>query len=400
MRLLVVVSRNPFPPRTGSSIVAYNCMKYLSKSHSLSLVCLQSAKDSVEVPGFAESAEFVYHRQVPRSVRIWQRRFDKLAGIPSSVSDVQSKAMIVKVREAIERGNFDAILLFEMNAIQYCPPSWYHKIVVNIEDPPSIKLSRITELPIWSSWQRLNLSLVAQITRHYEKQHLPGMGKVILLSEADMQDMQEQGGYDNLGVVSYGIDKTPENTILGYESRTEGMIVYSGNMFHPPNVDGALYFLENIFPVVLQEYSTATLWIVGTDPDMRIRKKATRFGEHVVITGRVDQVSGYLRRARVSICPVRLKIGCQTKILEALSCGTPVVTTSAGNSGIQGSSGKELWVEDEPIAFAGRVVALLRGENWRGLSEEGRRLVEARFSWERSGMALEQHLRGVQKAIE
>ena len=122
------------------------------------------------------------------------------------------------------------------------------------------------------------------------------------------------------------------------------------------------------------------------------------FGEHVVITGRVNDMSEYLQRAKVSICPVRLKIGVQTKILEALSWGTPVVTTSAGNSGIGGCSGSELWVEDELNLFASRVVSLLRGENWQRFSEEGRKLVDERFSWERSAMELEQHIVRIQTA--
>jgi glycosyltransferase involved in cell wall biosynthesis len=108
----------------------------------------------------------------------------------------------------------------------------------------------------------------------------------------------------------------------------------------------------------------------------------------------------YLRRAKVSICPVRLKIGVQTKILEALSWGTPVVTTSAGNSGIGGCSGSELWVEDEPNIFASRVVSLLRGEGWNQLSEKGRKLAENGFSWERSAMAIEQHIRRIQIASD
>jgi glycosyltransferase involved in cell wall biosynthesis len=140
------------------------------------------------------------------------------------------------------------------------------------------------------------------------------------------------------------------------------------------------------------------LWIVGAEPDMRICATAVCFGEHVVITGRVNNMSEYLQRAKVSICPVRLKIGVQTKILEALSWGTPVVTTSAGNSGIGGCSGRELWVEDESNIFASRVVALLRGENWHRLSEGGRKLVEERFSWELSAMELEQHIVSIQTA--
>jgi glycosyltransferase involved in cell wall biosynthesis len=303
-----------------------------------------------------------------------------------------------RVTELMERDKFDAILLYELAAVQYCPPAYYKKLVVNIEDPPSIKARRTKGLPVCSLWKKIKLSVHARLTEHYEKGILPKVAKVVVLSEEDAKDMRKEGKYDNIGSVSYGINKQPTEKIVSFEERTEGMIIFSGNMFHPPNVDGALFFLRHIFPLVLQEYPAAILWIVGAEPDKRIRDAAACFGEHVVITGMVKDISEYLRRAKVSICPVRLKIGVQTKILEALSWSTPVVTTTAGNSGIGGCSGSELWVEDEPNIFAGRVVALLRGEGWHQLSEKGRKLVEERFSWERSAMELEQHLVSIQTA--
>ncbi len=400
MKLLVVMSHTPFPPRTGSGVVAYNSMKYLSRNHALTLLCSQGDDDQAGQPEFVEKAEFVSRKVLSPFVRKWRNRLGVLAGTPASFSDVKSHEMRKRVHAVLEQGDFDAVLLFEMNAIQHCPSSWYRRIVVNIEDPPSIRLSRFMKLPIWPAWQKLRFLFIRVITRRYEQRYLPGMGKVILLSQADMEDMKKERGFENLGVVPYGIDKVPEGSIPGFGDRARGMIVFSGNMFHLPNVDGALHFLRHVFPGVLRDYADAVFWIVGADPDVRIRRAAAQFGNHVVVTGRVTSVPEHLQRAVVSVCPVRLQIGCQTKILEALACGTPVVTTNAGNSGIRGRSGLEMWVEDDPGTFAARVVALLRGENWRALSEAGRQFVETTFSWERSAGTLEQHIAAVRASFD
>lgn len=398
MKLLIVMASCPFPSQVGSAIVAYNNIKEISKNHSIYFICFDAPKERGDFDKFVVQIEVVRSKKVPRLIQLFRNVFYMLFGIPAFITASKSHEMQTLVKDLIERNKFDALLLYEISAIQYCPPSIYNKMIVNIENPQSINLNRIRRLPIWSLWQKVKLFVHARLTERFENRYLPKMAKVLLLSEADMQDMREQGGYDNIGCVSYGVNKRSIKEIVGYEGRSEGMIIFSGTMFHPPNVDGALFFLQQIFPVVLQEYSTAILWIIGAEPDMRIRDAATCFGEHVVITGRVNDMSEYLQRAKVSICPVRLKIGVQTKILEALSWGTPVVTTSAGNSGIGGCSGNELWVEDEPNIFASRVVSLLRGEDWQQLSEEGRKLVEERFSWERSAMELEQHIVRIQTA--
>jgi glycosyltransferase involved in cell wall biosynthesis len=395
MRFLVVMSRSPFPPETGSAIVAFNTIKHLSKHHTIDFMCLQPTDGLVELPNFVNKAEFVCQRQATNFVKLFHKTLGMLAGVPPSISACMSKDMRVRVQEVIEHVEFDAILLFEIHAIQYCPPFSYNKMIVNIEDPQSIKLSRMVVLPVWSFLQKLKLLFKKKITESYERRVLGKIMKVLMLSAADMRDMEELGGYDNLGVVSYGINTVSIENVLSYEVRNEGMIIFSGNMFHPPNVDGALYFLQQIFPLVLQGYSTAKLWIVGSDPDIRIRDAAVCFEEHVVITGRVINMAENLQSARVCICPVRLKIGVQTKILEALSWGTPVVTTSAGNSGIGGSSGSQLWVEDEPYRFASRVVELLRGEGWSRLSEQGKKLADKHFSWENSTEQLNKHIQSL-----
>lgn len=106
----------------------------------------------------------------------------------------------------------------------------------------------------------------------------------------------------------------------------------------------------------------------------------------------MPDIRPYLQEATVSVCPVRLKIGTQTKILEALACATPVVTTSAGNHGICATSGKHLYVADNPEEFADRVIELLKGDRWNELSQNGRRFVQENFTWSGSGLKLERIL--------
>lgn len=390
MRILVVMTKYPFPPLAGSLIVGYNSMKYLSKHHVIDFISFQP-RGLVHPAEFVEQVELVFQKKVSRFT-MWIRYLSyMLAGIPSSVSAFASRQMKEKVKYAIERGKYDVFLLFEMGAIQYFPPHYYNKLIVNIEDPQSIKLSRMRRLLVCSLWQRTRLFVLARLTASYEDKLLPRMAKVLLLSASDLNDMRELGGYDNLSYMPYGVELRESAEITGFENR-ERAIIFSGNMFHPPNVDGALLFLRDIFPLILEQYPSAILWIVGADPDNRIYEAATKFGTQVLITGKVDDLADYIKRASVSVCPVRLKIGVQTKILEALSWGTPVVTTSAGNSGVAGVSGTHLWVEDDPQMLAKRVVELLQGLGWSKLSIEGRRLVAERFSWEGSVRQLEQYL--------
>lgn len=395
MHLLTVLRYNPFPPRAGSALVAYNSLKQLSQIHDIDILCLNDTNSKIEIPDFIKKIEFIYQKQKTGINRLIYILFFLCLGIPPIISEYRSKKLQKRVSEVLKENTYNAILLFEMNAIQYCPKNYYNKIIVNIEDIQSLKSRRMASLSVLSFWQKIKKIISGKIIEHYEKRTLPKIHKVLVLSESDMNEMQQYWSYENISVMPYGVDIVSPDLIPDFYNRTMGMIVLTGNMFHLPNVDGTIYFLKTIFPKILQECPRAKLWIVGAEPDYRIYQVAAPFNESVIITGKVKSISEYLQKAMVSICPIRLKIGVQTKILEALSWGTPVVTTSSGNSGISGISGFELWEEDDPHMFSKRVVELLNGKHWLQLSDNGRKLIEKKFQWHNSINQLNKYIESI-----
>jgi|ERR1700733_1881875 len=391
LKLLILVAHYPIPPRAGSTLIAYNQILQLAKSHSVRFVCCDVEKEREIDPTFPE-VEFVLRKD-----HSWYGRcLDMLRGRSWILSRVRSPEMQLRVAEILSEGqDYDGIILYELPVLQYCPPDALERVVLNIEDPQAIKYRRMSRIPTLSLVRRARCLISSLIARRYESTMLSRLGAVVALSESDVRDMRDAMGLRNADCVPYGVRQPPNREILALHERTEGMIVFSGNMHHPPNVDGGLYFLREIFPHVLTHYPSATLWIVGADPDVRLLTATARFGTNVVVTGKVDDISTFIRKAKVSICPIRLKIGVQTKVLEALSWGTPTVVTSAGNSGVGGISGETLWVADNALEFADRVVSLLRGQEWKSMSDKGRSFVAEHFSWERSAKILEQCIYGI-----
>jgi len=162
------------------------------------------------------------------------------------------------------------VLLFDMSAVRYVPRSAYGKLVVNVEDPQSIKLRRMAPLPVWSHWQRAKLRILTWLARREELRTLPRMARVLLLSQADLDDMRADLGINNLSQVSYGVTQPDAAAIPGLGAR-ERVIIYSGSMYHPPNVDGALWLLNEIFPLVLRHSPNARLQIVGANQSASAR---------------------------------------------------------------------------------------------------------------------------------
>jgi len=171
--------------------------------------------------------------------------------------------------------------------------------------------------------------------------------------------------------------------------------MFLGNYPHDPNRDAVIWFYEEMWPLIKREVPEVRFYVVGKDPTPDLRELARR-DPAVVVTGTVDDVRPYFERSKVFVCPVRIGGGFRGKILEAMSMGLPIVSTSLGAEGVPAESGGQMFIEDDPEAFAHRVVELLRNEGLcRRLGDEARRMAVDCFSWEKGVELLEQVLEEV-----
>jgi glycosyltransferase involved in cell wall biosynthesis len=86
---------------------------------------------------------------------------------------------------------------------------------------------------------------------------------------------------------------------------------------------------------------------------------------------------------------LRLGVGIRGKILEAWGMAMPVVATSVASSGLRFENGESLLLADEPDAFAGQIVSLLRDPRRRDqLGRAGRKAAEQFYGWDAAAAEL------------
>lgn len=159
-------------------------------------------------------------------------------------------------------------------------------------------------------------------------------------------------------------------------------ILFLGAMHRPPNIEGVRYFFERVWPAVKRQVSGAQFWVAGGGIPQQLREDLSR-DPQVRVAGFVARPEGLYKSAAVFVAPVLAGGGVIVKILDALAAGVPVVTTSYGNEGILAKDGRDIFVADDPGAFASSVVRVLRDAALRrNVEESGRRFVEANFSAE------------------
>ncbi|WP_419730033.1 glycosyltransferase [Lichenicola sp.] len=157
-------------------------------------------------------------------------------------------------------------------------------------------------------------------------------------------------------------------------------ILFIGGFDHTPNVDAALWLVQDIMPLVWQERPETTVWIVGNVPPDSVKALESK---RVRVTGFVPDLDPYMQRARVSLSPLRYGAGVKGKIVTSLQAGVPVVTTPCGNEGIQLRDGRDALIGETAAELADAALRLLRDpELCDRLVRSGADVVRTRFSKE------------------
>lgn len=157
-------------------------------------------------------------------------------------------------------------------------------------------------------------------------------------------------------------------------------IVLCGGFSVYRNCEAAIWFAREVLPRVQAAVAGVEFWIVGSSPPPEVRQLAEQPGVHV--TGTVEDIRPYYARAAVSVAPYRYGEGTKLKVLEAMACAVPVVSTRIGCQGIDVRDGEHLLVADTAETFAGRVIELLCNAVKRAeIGARGRLLIEQEYAW-------------------
>ena len=157
-------------------------------------------------------------------------------------------------------------------------------------------------------------------------------------------------------------------------------LVFSGKMSYHANVSMVKYLVAEIMPRIWAKRPNIRLVIVGKDPtaDVRVLNTDTR----ITVTGTVDDIRPYLWKATVAVVPLVYGAGIQNKILEAMACETPVVTTSKTLSSLGVTPGNEVLVADGADEFSNAVVRLLDDNRQQlEVGTAGSKYVHNHHSW-------------------
>lgn len=392
MRVLMLTPYLPYPPVSGGRMRTVNLLKHLHEDHEITLMCfgrpeetafdtspLQEYCDVTVVPrdpspGTLKAALLSLTTIKPVTMRLYgteamQEAVSRwLADSTPDVIHVESFYMMQNLPD-----DLDVPVLLSEPAIEYLVWSQHAKVAQPWFVRPGIGLEAI-KMRWWEprAWKRADaVGAMSEVDAEVIRNTVPGAHVVLTPNGVD---------------VSYF---TSDDTV----ERDCRTAVYMGDYKYFPNTDAAVYFAEEIMPLVKAKHPDFHLTLIGKGPTREVLALA---GDDVTVTGLVDDTRPYLQSSAVFICPLRSGSGTRFKLMEALACGCPVVSTSLGCEGLGAVDGEHMLIRDEAQAFAQAIVDILENPSLGAeIGRKGRAWVVEKHAWEHSAALVRQAYRQI-----
>ncbi len=155
--------------------------------------------------------------------------------------------------------------------------------------------------------------------------------------------------------------------------------IFIGNFLHEPNWNAVQYLKESIWPIIKKQLPEVNLLIYGAYPSQKVLQ-LHKPSDGFYIKGRALNAQEVVKNARVVLAPLRFGAGIKGKLVEAMQCGTPSVTTAIGAESMRGNLDWNGFVDDNPQHFAEKAVQLYQDENiWIQAQNNGLEIIKQRY---------------------
>jgi sugar transferase (PEP-CTERM/EpsH1 system associated) len=381
LKILATLSRFPYPGNKGDKLRAYHQLKYLSEQHEVHLFCLSDEKvEEWQIKHLETTFASVSIFKLKKHTIVQRLMGNFLRETPFQVAyfnDPEARKMFDQLYAAIRP---DLIFCQLVRMAEYSRNIKDTNKFIDYQDAFSKGLQRRMKFNGW--FKRIFLKMEYKRMKKYEQDVFKDFEHCGIISMQDANHFPAKQR-NKFSIIPNGID-SDYFAPAGLEKKFD--LLFTGNMQYEPNVNCVHYILQKILPHLWEKYPDLYLLAAGTSPVASLRRAE---GKHLKLTGWVDDLREYYDQSRIFIAPLQISIGMQNKILEAMSMGLPVITSTLCNNPIGAKHGQELIVADNPFDYAMAIEQLLSNPDMaKTMGENARKFIEKKFKWEKQNARL------------
>ncbi|MDR1951154.1 MAG: glycosyltransferase [Bacteroidales bacterium] len=377
MKILMILSRFPFPLEKGDKLRAFYHIKTLSEQHEVYLFCITSQNPTDEMM----QALSPYCKEIR-----WFRptKFEILLNIFRIVwtrKPVQNAFFVFKKAKQKLQKYIDDIrpdhLFFQLvRTVDYAEGNAHIPKTLDYQDAFSLGMLRRAEQAKFpmsrlfiSEYRRLIFEEVMAFNKFEHK---------IIISETDRKFICHSMRND-ISVVKNGVDLDFFKPDLSALKTAD--LLFVGNLSYPPNVRAMDFLVKEIMPKLVQKDPSVKLLIAGANPS---KKRLKYQSENIQILANPKDIREAYNTAKIFVAPMMIGTGLQNKLLEAMAMRLPCITTPLANSGLRAAPNTEILIAETANEFVNQILYLKNNPDvCKQLSERAFEFVSQSFSWKK-----------------
>ena len=384
VKILQLCKKFPYPLKDGESIA----INYLSKALvklgcEITLLSMNTSKHFAEIDEIPEECSHykaIVAIPINNDINVLDAFVNLFTSDSYHVNRFVSKDFNKELIALLKAETYDIIQLETLYLTPYITTLKKYssaKIVMrahNIESEIWERLTRNTPF-VPKRWY---LKYLTYKLKNYEQSHLNDYDLLVSVSERDLYKLKDMG-YKNGAICSpIGLKINNYNPVKT-NMHSCNSLCFIGAMDWIPNQEGLEWFIERVWPILIQKYPDIQLHIAGRNLSGRWLDIGTK---SIVIHGEVENAADYITKHDIMIVPILSGSGMRVKILEGMALEIPIVTTSIGSEGINISHREHIMEGNTPEEFALCIMELIEKPELKSiLRENARTFVEKDYDY-------------------
>lgn len=380
MKILQLCNKPPYPPVDGGTMAMNSITQgLLSRGCEVKVLTVKTDKHPVcenRIPDDYREKTALEAVYVDLSVKPLPALLAMLCGESYHVKRYESQEFAAKLREILTAEAFDVVHVESIFLTPYVPLIRKYskaKVILRAHNVEHLIWRRVAQScgnPL-KRWYLKHLSLTL---RAYELEHVGDYDGIVCITQNDADHFRQNGCRKPLTVIPFGVE--PEE-IPQVEAEPDSLF-HIGAMDWLPNQESIRWLLEEVWPVVHREVPRAKLYLAGRKMPDRWMKADI---EGVSVVGEVPDAMYFIGSKKINVVPLLSGSGIRVKIIEAMSVGKTVVTTTVGAQGINYTDGENLLIANTPDEFARQIKRCLDDDDFcRRVGQAAEKLIAEQYN--------------------
>jgi len=385
VKVLLIAHKNPYPPDDGGKMGIYTMIEgLLSNNIQLDVLLMNPTKIFRPLEKFLvpKKINYIDAVTIDTNVKILPLIYNLLFQKESYfVTRFIDKNFEKKLEEILTKNNYDIVQLESIFSAVYLPliKKYTNKIVLSAHNIEYQIWERVCnhEKNIFKKWY---LNIQTKRLKKFEESIFKNVDAITAVTEQDKQFILSLFPDKPIVVTPNGLDMQ-NFEIISFEQQKLNTIFYLGSLDWIPNQQGVVWFLENVWPKVVERKNDVQLIVAGKKIPQWLKDFQVK---NVRFYSDVPDTKELYHQYAITIVPLLAGSGIRVRIIEGMAYGKCIISTSVGAEGIPCEHNKNIIIADTPEDFAKEILDLLDNPNKvKSIQQEARKFAEENFSKEK-----------------